>query len=194
MKLVTAFTTIALTVSLMGCQKEESGTPPEAVTASGCRLDQPLDIQTDTLFHGADQYVLLNQLKFDKFPTGLALGGLSTLELQLFEQASRDSGGNDRPLGMVGYSLVDPAGPFQKGSRRIVGFIAKSAFQNREENGVKFYKTVIGNEELPQWKMEAVLSGTRLTAIEVSYLVAQSMGVPVVETLCVKSAAVGKPF
>jgi hypothetical protein len=194
MKALSLVTMLVLAFTLASCQKDESATPPEAVTATGCKLDQPLDIQTDTLFHGAENLLVLGGLAFDQFPTGLALGALATLELHLFEQASQDSSGNNRPLGMVGYRLTDPQGPFQKGSRPVVGFIAKSAFQNRDENGVKFFKTVIGSEELPQWKMEAVMTGNRLTAIEVSYLVAQSTGVPIVETRCVKSARVLRLF
>lgn len=184
-------------ILLVSCAKNEDGPAthsPQAATASGCQLDKRLDIGSDTLLHGMDNLLVLGQLSFDKMPTGLALGGLQSLELHLFEQAL-DATSGKYPGGFVGYRLTDPMSPFKKGSTPLTKLFGSALeYNNRNASGGRVFTAKIGSDPTPEWKMEAVMIGNDLAAVEVSYQVAQSSGTPMIETLCVKSAKVLKPF
>jgi len=196
-KIIQAWGFLALNLLLLGSCAEDSGserTSPSVVLASGCQLDAPIEIGTDNLIQGRENILLLKDLKFDRLPLALAPSALSDLELHLFEQWTQIPNGTPYGTGFAAYRLTQPLTGFHRGSRPVSGGFGKFQHEKSSSDDRKKYTSSEGEENTPAWKLEAALTGSRLTALELTYKISQPSGAYAGETLCVKSAKVMQFF
>lgn len=181
---------------LTACAKNDgpAATPPSEVTASGCRLDKPLDVASNTLIRGEANLLVLGGLVFDKTPSGLPLSAMDEMELHLFEQYFFGFGGSKHATGMVGFKLTNIGLGFELGSTPIAPTGGKFTQNNQKNGNVQRHIALRGNDNDPDWKIEVVLKDSSLNALEITHPVIQPNGQRVQETNCLKQARVLQYF
>lgn len=185
-----------LCLTLLSCAKNDgaSSTPPSEVTSSGCRLDNALDIASESLLRGESNLLVLGNLVFDKNPSGLPPEAMQEMELHLFQQYFFGFGGHTTATTMLGFKLTNIKIGFDIGTSPVAA--TGGAFhQSNDKNGnVQRFITVRGNESDPDWKIEAVLKGNSLNALEITHPVVDFNGQRVQEKNCLRHASVLQYF
>ncbi len=194
MKQILALSLLALFLSACAKNDGASSTPPSEVTASGCRMDTPLDIGSATLIKGEANLLVLGGLVFDKTPSGLPQIAMDEMELHLFEQYFFGFGGSTHATGMLGFKLTNIKIGFEIGSTPIAATGGKFTQSNPKNGNVQRHIAIRGDEADPDWKIEAVLKDNVLNAVEITHPVIQPNGQRTQESNCLKQARVLQYF
>lgn len=180
---------------ISACAKNDGATssPPAEVTASGCKMDNPVDIGSPTLLKGENNFLALGNLAFDHFPSD-APGLASDLELFLFEQYFFGFGGTTQTRGFIGFKLTNNKEGYLIGNQPVANTGGSYHNSDNTKSNVQHYVTVRGPEGDPEWKIEVILKGNVLNAVEITHPVTMPNGTRMQEVNCLKQATVVHPF